>query len=394
MLIWAAKEPLTRTLTSRQTLLNDVVKPNPVESMNEIGKLARACRPRHNFQARQALALMVLLALVPSAVFLHGLRTQADAAPQVSPELEALMVTTQEKGSVRVIVGLDVGFRPEGDLAGIQDVLKQRQLIKTTQDAVLRRINLDLALAQLDEGLSIAKTVTLARNPAWRGDPITYTIEVAHSSGIAATGVRITDTLPMYVDGTDLDTTTTVPAGDSMTYEINATVANNAPYGSTITNTAYYSHASDNGQSSASINVSGETQYGYLPLVLNNHYVWDAYFEPNDRLSIAYGSLASGYTYLAYPDDMNDYYFFTLSAQATVSVSVDDYAPTSSYGTVALYGPVFGNERGQLVDYHGPRGDRTMTLGPHNLAPGKYHIQVYTTANRSTTKLYSLSVTY
>ena len=135
--------------------------------------------------------------------------------------------------------------------------------------------------------------------------------------------------------------------------------------------------------------------YVYLPVALGNYRIWDAYYEENDHWLGAYGPLASGQTYLAYPDDTEDYYYFELSAQATVSISVENYTPTSSNGTVALYGPVVGDEQDEEpFDYYAPRGHSFMSLGPHSLAPGKYYIRVYTTSNHSTTQLYRLTVTY
>jgi ligand-binding sensor domain-containing protein len=128
----------------------------------------------------------------------------------------------------------------------------------------------------------------------------------------------------------------------------------------------------------------------YLPIMLN----WDPYYEDNDHWLDAYGPLICGQTYLAYPDDTEDYYYFVLSAPATVGVSVEDYAPTSSNGTVVLYGPVVGDEMGDLIDYYGPRGHSSMYLGPHSLGPGKYYVRVYTDQSHSTTQLYSLTVTY
>jgi len=132
----------------------------------------------------------------------------------------------------------------------------------------------------------------------------------------------------------------------------------------------------------------------YLPLVLRNYRTWDAYYEENDHWLDAYGPLVSGKAYLAYPDDVEDYYYFVLSAPATVNVSVTDFAPTSSNGTVMLYGPATGSERGNLIGYYGPGGDSSMSLGPHSLEPGKYYARVYTTQGHSTVQPYHLTVTY
>ena len=133
----------------------------------------------------------------------------------------------------------------------------------------------------------------------------------------------------------------------------------------------------------------------YLPAVLRNCRTWDAYYEENDHWLDAYGPLVSGRTYLAYPDDVEDYYYFVLSAPATANVSVTNYVPTSSNGsTVALYGPAIGDERGNRIDYYSTPGDSSMSLGPHSLGPGKYYVRVYTTQGHSTTQLYRLTVTY
>jgi len=134
--------------------------------------------------------------------------------------------------------------------------------------------------------------------------------------------------------------------------------------------------------------------YVYLPAVLRNYRTWDAYYEENDHWLDAYGPLVSGRAYLAYPDDVEDYYYFVLSAPATVNVSVTDFAPTSSNGTVMLYGPAVGDEQGNLIDYYGPRDHSSMSLGPHSLGPGKYYVRVYTAKGHSTTQLYHLTVTY
>jgi hypothetical protein len=131
----------------------------------------------------------------------------------------------------------------------------------------------------------------------------------------------------------------------------------------------------------------------FLPLVLRRYHTWDAYYEENDHWLDAYGPLASRQAYLAYPDDTEDYYYFTLSATATVNVTVTNFAPTSSNGTVALYGPVVGDERGTPIDYYGPRGDSSMYLEAL-LGPGKYYIQVYTAEGHRRHELYRLTVRY
>jgi uncharacterized repeat protein (TIGR01451 family) len=132
-----------------------------------------------------------------------------------------------------------------------------------------------------------------------------------------------------------------------------------------------------------------------LPIVLRNH-GWDKYYEENDDWPRAYGRLAFGRIYEAYPDDFYDWYYFTLPAAARVTVRVDDYAPTSDIpNTVALYGPDLGDGPGEWPrDYYQPEGDKSMVLGPDWLIPGKYYVLVYTGKRHSTTQLYRLKVTY
>jgi hypothetical protein len=132
-----------------------------------------------------------------------------------------------------------------------------------------------------------------------------------------------------------------------------------------------------------------------LPLVLRNYQPWDEFYEENDHWLRAYGPLTSGQTYLAYPDDDEDYYYFTLSATATVNITVTNFAPSSSDGTVMLYGSADGDKKDEdYIDYYGDTGHSDMSLGPHLLGPDKYYIRVYTDERHSTTQLYRLTVTY
>jgi uncharacterized repeat protein (TIGR01451 family) len=90
--------------------------------------------------------------------------------------------------------------------------------------------------------LSISKSVALTHDPAWPGDPITYTIVVRNSTVTDTTDVRITDTLPSGVIGTNLDTTRTVTGNSAVTITIPATVASDVSSGAVITNTAFFTH--------------------------------------------------------------------------------------------------------------------------------------------------------
>jgi hypothetical protein len=77
----------------------------------------------------------------------------------------------------------------------------------------------------------------------------------------------------------------------------------------------------------------------------------------------------------------------------TVDVTVTDFAPTSSNGTVALYGPAVGDNRGDYIVHYGDDGRRSMHL-EKSLGPGKYYIRVYTAREHSTQQLYSLTMAY
>jgi hypothetical protein len=135
-------------------------------------------------------------------------------------------------------------------------------------------------------------------------------------------------------------------------------------------------------------------QYSYsLPVVLR-HYPFDPYFEPNDHWLDAYGPLASGQAYQAYPDDPEDYYTFTLPGARTVDVVVSDYAPTSDNGQLLVYGPAVGNERGPLVGQFGLPGQTEMRIDDLALGAGKYYVRIFTSSAYSNSQLYTLRVTY
>jgi hypothetical protein len=124
--------------------------------------------------------------------------------------------------------------------------------------------------------------------------------------------------------------------------------------------------------------------------------LWEA--EPNGAdkdVRDANGPLVSGETYRGYPNDKDDYFFFELSGQTTVDVLVEDFAPTSSYGQLVLYGPAPEGQRGPLIANFGDPGHSSMALGPYSLGPGRYYIRVYTNeGHHSTSQPYRLTVTY
>ncbi|PIE82480.1 MAG: hypothetical protein CSA11_00325 [Chloroflexi bacterium] len=99
--------------------------------------------------------------------------------------------------------------------------------------------------------ITIEKTVTVRNHPVQPGDVVTYTVEVSNAGTAVAENLHITDTLPTYVTGANLDVTETISAGESVSYTIPASVALNTPWNSIITNTAYFNHTSGQGSDEA-----------------------------------------------------------------------------------------------------------------------------------------------
>ena len=103
---------------------------------------------------------------------------------------------------------------------------------------------------------TISKNVALTHNPVLPGDPITYTIVVRNSTVTDMLNVRITDTLPVGVSGTNLDTTRNISGNSAVTLTIPATVANNVSSGAVIANTAFFTHSNVGGQASATFTIA------------------------------------------------------------------------------------------------------------------------------------------
>lgn len=97
--------------------------------------------------------------------------------------------------------------------------------------------------------LTITKTVALSHNPVRPGDAITYTIILANRGPADASNVRVVDSLPADIFGVGLDLTTTVVAGENLTYTIVATVAADIALDTVFTNSVSYNYAWGEGQS-------------------------------------------------------------------------------------------------------------------------------------------------
>jgi len=117
----------------------------------------------------------------------------------------------------------------------------------------------DLYASYLTSELALTKTVELTNNPPSPGEAITYTIVLTNSGDGIATDVVVQDSLPAGINGTDLDQTVTVAAGESLTFTLAATIASDAGYGVTILNTASYSHTSSSGNDTAGFTTTTDT---------------------------------------------------------------------------------------------------------------------------------------
>jgi len=133
----------------------------------------------------------------------------------------------------------------------------------------------------------------------------------------------------------------------------------------------------------------------YLPVVLRNyiHYAPPCsanndYCEPYDTWQTAYGPLAPGVAYRAYPNYNHDqdYYYFVVLNPASVTVRVTDY---EAVGQVIVRTEDL-TEIGK--DVEDPYSDGKLEVGLTNLSPGKYYIQLYTTSVRDSHALYTLEV--
>lgn len=113
----------------------------------------------------------------------------------------------------------------------------------------------------------------------------------------------------------------------------------------------------------------------------------NGYCEPFNAWRDAYGPLKPGTAYKAYPNDQTDYYYFTVDRRRAVTVQITNYQADGQM--------VIRNEQlAELAkDVNVPPGwDGTMTVSGLDLQPGKYFIQVFTTAQHNQNHQYTLKV--
>ncbi len=261
--------------------------------------------------------------------------------------------------------------------------------------------------------LTITKTVEMSNNPVQLGDTITYTIVTANSGNMDATNVNITDTLPTYINGTDLTQTVTISAGKSLTYTIVVTLDNSTPYDEIITNTVYYAHTSGNGQDSVAFTVQSPNDVvNYLPLIFKDAVsapdlvvdslvatnsaitvtirnmgttnvvdaFWvDVYFNPSEApgLNKPWDTIANhgaywGVTKTLVPTEIltltiGDQYFFNSSNSFLSGVSVYVFVDSINYNTA--YGNVQESNEGNNL--HGPVNSTVAASGSPSVVDTK-----------------------
>ncbi len=98
--------------------------------------------------------------------------------------------------------------------------------------------------------LSIRKTVDTKRLPVHQGDTITYTIILQNNGDTLASDVQVVDILPDFVVGGDFFATTNLPGHEAAKGEIVATLSQDAPFETWITNTATFSYQNQYGSAS------------------------------------------------------------------------------------------------------------------------------------------------
>lgn len=145
------------------------------------------------------LALSILL-LAGLALFLSaGAAKPVGATPFAQPEnVQNLMQKAQDEGHVRVIVQLNVAFRPEGDLDQPQSAQSQQQVIDSAQESVLQKMaGTDTSLIAafntipyLALSVDAAALATLVELPEIAGIQEDVPVPPDLASGVAAIGAE------------------------------------------------------------------------------------------------------------------------------------------------------------------------------------------------------------
>lgn len=113
------------------------------------------------------------------------------------------------------------------------------------------------------------------------------------------------------------------------------------------------------------------------------------YCEENDNPGTAWGPLAPGREYRAYPDDQNDYYSIQVNVSGSLDCRVSGY---QAEGQLIVYDADDMSVVGS--DFNNAGGDGVMQVAVAGLPPGKYYVRIYTASGFNTSSLYTLRVTW
>lgn len=134
----------------------------------------------------------------------------------------------------------------------------------------------------------------------------------------------------------------------------------------------------------------------YLPAVLQAYSGPDSPFEENNISGLAYGPLAFDQVYQAHPNDLNDWYFFTLNETSSVKVELQNYNAT---GKLSIYKETFDEENElyeELIARDGPEAQVIPNQSDPSLltdlAPGKYLIRIFSVRGTNKDQKYDLKV--
>ena len=128
--------------------------------------------------------------------------------------------------------------------------------------------------------------------------------------------------------------------------------------------------------------IPGDDEEVYLPLIIKPY----TYGEPNDECALAY-QVELDQSYEFFPEDIDDWYVFTLMSSANVQIEVNNFVPAA--GQMLVYS---GSCNGLiLIAQDGALAvDNLLDLG--NLDAGTYAIWLINDGVLNETNAYSLTV--
>jgi uncharacterized repeat protein (TIGR01451 family) len=233
------------------------------------------------------------------------------------------------------------------------------------------------------QGLALSKSAPAV---ARQGAPITYTLVVTNLGNVPASGVRISDTLPVgasYVSGGSLVGNVVTWPPFNLAAGASAQVTFVVTAGDNIVNTTYRATADGGLLVVGSAGVPTAIPLLYLPAVYNNYLVG----EPNDTCDTAY-LIGVNTSYPFLPDDDNDWYHFNAGASSSLVIELTNFTPIA--GQVAVYRGATCASRVFLGNNGNFAASKSVNLGAQ--PAGHYYVYVSNDGPESTTTPYQLRV--